>query len=1044
MHPPRHGNVRPHSPFRDGSLFSKFQSPPAAFRGKPLWSWNSQLDKEELRRQVRVLADMGLGGFFMHARTGLSTKYMGREWLAAVKACSVEAAKQGLESWLYDEDRWPSGAAGGLATKNPRFRMRYLRCEILTQKQFASRDVKTALALFAGKTNGLDLDSYRRLQPGDTRLRAGEQFLLFTVERVQPHSFFNGGTYLNTLDAEATGEFLRLTHERYKKTCGGMFGKTIPGIFTDEPHHGFVMCDTPKGWLYPPDSGWATPWTDGLDRRFQEAFGHDLIDRIPELFLRLHGEKLSPVKWRYMELLHRLFLDNWARPVFDWCNRNHLRITGHLLAEDLPGDQSITCGSVLRYYELLETPGMDQLLLNNHRFWMAKQVASSARQMGRKWMLSELYGVTGWQLDFDGHKEIGDWQAFLGINLRCHHLAWYSMAGESKRDFPASIFFQSAWHREYRAVEDYYARIHLLMQSGEPVCDILVLHPVESVWAQVHARWATFIKNQSPDIAPIDRTFESVFRWIMGAQLDFDYGDEEQLDRLGSVRRHPSGTVLELGKARYRVIVVAGMVTLRGSTLSLLEKFREAGGKVVFAGPAPSHLDAIPSEAPDRLRRKSVRVPLARIPLVAALHRIAPPPVHLKNVGPQRETHPLILQTRRDGDSWLVALCNTDAKRAYPALVVNFGGQAAQVQEWDCRTGECHALPIRKTRTGIQWKTSLSFSGERIFRVVPAADNLLKPRSVPRKGPMHPLKGPFIYRMDEPNALVLDRFQWRTGRGRWRPAEDILAIDRILRESLGLPQRGHGMMQPWARTPAEKSPRAELGLRTSFRVKHLPEGPLHLLVEQPSRWRITLNGKNLSTSTDEGWFVDPCFRKIPVPPGMVRTGENELVLAASFREGLDLESVFLLGPFGIYRNARKEPVVDRPPTVLKVGDICSQGFPHYTGRIQYQLPLPPSSEVQRQFHLPSFGGAVACLRLGDGAPPVVLPFKPHQTTLAGSVESLVCEVVLTRRNLFGPLHLVPKIQNAITPASFRTTAREYSIEPQLFPSGLLAPPEIQR
>jgi hypothetical protein len=490
-----------------GPLFSRFQAPPAAFRGKPLWSWNGRLEKKELLRQVGVLAEMGLGGFFMHGRTGLATEYMGPEWLAAVKACAEEAKKLGLESWLYDEDRWPSGAAGGLATRDPKFRMRYLRCEILTPEERAKLPKKSTVALFAARIEGLDLQEYRRLHAEEARLEAGEKFLRFTVEIVQPHSFFNGGTYLNTLDPAAVQEFLRLTHERYKEACGPMFGKTIPGIFTDEPHHGFVMCETPKGWLYPPDSGWATPWADDFAERFEEAFGYDLSDRLPELFFRLHGEKLSPVKWHYMELLHRRFLDSWARPIFEWCNRHHLRLTGHLLAEDLPGDQSITCGSVLRYYELMETPGMDQLLLGNHSFWMAKQVASSARQTGRKWMLSELYGVTGWQLDFDGHKEIGDWQAFLGINLRCHHLSWYSMAGEAKRDFPASIFFQSAWYREYRVVEDYYARIHLLMQQGRPACDILVLHPVESVWAQVHARWATFIKNQSPDIAPIDRTF---------------------------------------------------------------------------------------------------------------------------------------------------------------------------------------------------------------------------------------------------------------------------------------------------------------------------------------------------------------------------------------------------------------------------------------------------------------------------------------------------------------------------------------------------------
>jgi len=1021
----------------------EFQSPPAAFRGKPLWSWNSRLDQAELLRQVGVLAEMGMGGFFMHGRTGLATEYLGPEWMASVEACTAEAKKLGLESWIYDEDRWPSGAAGGLVTRDPKFRMRYLRCEILTPAQLAACPEQcAATALFAAKIKGLDVHAYRRLDAKDTKLKPGETFLRFTVEVLQPHSFFNGGTYLNTLDPAAVQEFIRLTHERYKETCGEMFGQTIPGVFTDEPHHGFVMCETPKGWLYPPDSGWVTPWADDFARNFEDAFGYDLCDCLPDLFLRLRGEKLSPVKWHYMELLHRQFLDSWARPIFDWCNRNNLRLTGHLLAEDLPGDQSITCGSVLRYYELMETPGMDQLLLNNHSFWMAKQVASSARQMGRKWMLSELYGVTGWQLDFDGHKEIGDWQAFLGINLRCHHLSWYCMAGEAKRDFPASIFFQSAWFREYRAVEDYYARVHLLLQKGDPVCDILVLHPVESVWAQVHAQWATFIKNQSPEIAPIDQTFASLFRWIIDAQLDFDYGDEEQLARLGEVETLPSHPTLRLGKARYRAVVVAGLVTLRGSTLDILKKFSAARGSVIFSGPAPAYLDALPSAAPAEFSQHAIRVPLARKPLADALRQAAPPVVRLENAGPRRENLPLILQTRRDGDTWLIALCNTDAAREFPDLSIVFEGACAQVQEWDCRTGKRHAVPAKKGRTTTTWKTSLSVSGERVFRLVPSADPHLKPRPSHRKAPLRQITGPFAYTLDEPNALVLDRFEWRTGRGQWKSEEDILAIDQKLRTRLHLPQRGHGMMQPWARPAAKNEPLASLNLRTTFTVKTVPGGALHLLLEQPHRWHITLNGIPLPSDQDDGWFVDPCFRKIAIPPARLRTGENEIELSADFQEGLDLEAIYLLGEFGVYRVGSTRPVIDQPPSHLKIGDICRQGFPYYTGRIQYQITLPRTSQKQRTFRLPAFGGAVACVNL-PGHEPLVLPFKPHETTLPGPATTLVCEVVLTRRNLFGPFHLTPKKQNAITPASFRSSGEAYSLAPQLFPSGLLAAPESE-
>ena len=38
------------------------------------------------------MRDMGLGGFFMHSRTGLATEYLGDEWFALTNACADEAA----------------------------------------------------------------------------------------------------------------------------------------------------------------------------------------------------------------------------------------------------------------------------------------------------------------------------------------------------------------------------------------------------------------------------------------------------------------------------------------------------------------------------------------------------------------------------------------------------------------------------------------------------------------------------------------------------------------------------------------------------------------------------------------------------------------------------------------------------------------------------------------------------------------------------------------------------------------------------------------
>jgi hypothetical protein len=46
-------------------LTKQFLSPPAEFRGKSFWAWNGKLDENELRRQIRVFKEMGLGDFFL-------------------------------------------------------------------------------------------------------------------------------------------------------------------------------------------------------------------------------------------------------------------------------------------------------------------------------------------------------------------------------------------------------------------------------------------------------------------------------------------------------------------------------------------------------------------------------------------------------------------------------------------------------------------------------------------------------------------------------------------------------------------------------------------------------------------------------------------------------------------------------------------------------------------------------------------------------------------------------------------------------------------
>ena len=109
-----------------------FYNPPNSARPSPFWAVNDKLDPEEIARQMKDMARVGLGGGFFHSRHGLITQYMSDEWFAAIDA-AVEAARSvGTHVWLYDEDLWPSGNCGGLvAGTNDDYRSATLEAEFV-------------------------------------------------------------------------------------------------------------------------------------------------------------------------------------------------------------------------------------------------------------------------------------------------------------------------------------------------------------------------------------------------------------------------------------------------------------------------------------------------------------------------------------------------------------------------------------------------------------------------------------------------------------------------------------------------------------------------------------------------------------------------------------------------------------------------------------------------------------------------------------------------------------------------------------------------
>lgn len=399
----------------------QLKNPDNTYRTQTFWSWNGNLQEEELNHQLLEFKDKGIGGFFMHAREGLETPYLSEQWKDRIRSCAEEGKRLGLHPYIYDDDKWPSGMAGGkVAAVNPDFRAMAI---VLTKKDSGSFCYG---AQIAGKT---------LLQLHEGEPSQEETPLFVDVQYSETSDWYSGSTPANNLNPESVRAFLDMTHEQYKKLFDGKLSDYVDGFFTDEPNFAdfFAAFEPHCPWL---------PWTADFDVYFQEKRGYSIIPLLPYLFYQ--GEQAPKVRHDYWRTITERFSQTYFKQIYDWCEENGVINTGHMLFENGLCSQARVCGAAMPHFQYLHIPGVDILGERTEEYLTVKQCTSVAHQMGRR-AVSESYGCTGWQLSFEGQKWLWDWQAVQGISVRCPHLAQYSIKGLRKRDYPPVFNYQAAW-----------------------------------------------------------------------------------------------------------------------------------------------------------------------------------------------------------------------------------------------------------------------------------------------------------------------------------------------------------------------------------------------------------------------------------------------------------------------------------------------------------------------------------------------------------------------------------------------------------------------
>ena len=999
----------------------------------PFWAWNNRLEKDELRRQIAIFREMGFGGFFMHSRVGLDVPYLQEEFFEYVKTCVDEAKKQSLEVWLYDEDRWPSGTAGGIVTGEDKFKMRAVYLE-----KAENSPQENILELYAVKFNSgeTDITSYRKVtSAGDVRPGTGEVLCCAYWAYMQKRAWFNGECYLDTLNKDAVKAFIGVTHEAYAGKVGEEFGKQIRGIFTDEMG------------LSVSEIGCGIPYTAGLTGIFQERYGYDFLEYLPELFYSCSG-KVSKVRYDFMNLVTELFVRATAQQMGEWCEAHDLQLTGHIFNEDTLTLQYCFNGAAMRFYEYMQSPGIDVLTEHWNLFMTVKQCVSVARQFGKKERCSESYACTGWDFPLSSHKALGDWQFALGINKLVPHIAWYTMKGEAKRDYPASISFQSPWYRKYPAVCDYFARLKVILENQQEIRDILFIHPIESLWSCL-GRNEAFKTDVAGGLHPLERQFAAISQNLLAAHLDYDYGDEELLGRIGKV----AGDILYAGHAEYRAILLPELKTIRKTTLDLLDEFTASGGKVFYLGDIPEYVQAEKSDLPRTVYQKFTAVTMSDC--IAHLRAVSSRVSMTDANGSEISRLLYLLGKSEKGISLFVTNFGcafaenifdekriTDRKDTFPQVRVTLAcDYAGNVCEIDPESGNIYPVDAVYADGRYCFETSFGERETKLFFISPEKPPLsARPPCIPGEIRDRVKLDEWDFELTEPNVLVLDQAELTLRSVQDKTGKYILEIDEILRKEMGLAYRGDSMMQPYCRNYTQEQLAAQLPFELTyrFRCSSIPEQNCFLALEDAAEYQIYLNGHAVDNKVT-GWWVDPAISCVPLNTEYFVAGNNILQLAGKYHcTSSGLESIYIIGNFGVSDDA-----IGHLPEKMHSANWCTQALPYYSGNVIFRRILPHVPEHTRVFlKLSDWRGSALGIRVNSGKE-IDLSAKHGELEITPWLSSgnnmLEITVYGHRKNSFGPFYLREKQPFWNDSRAFRLVEKE---QRNIVPCGLCGGVEL--
>lgn len=988
------------------SLGRQFAKPGKQYGTAPLWVWNTKVTRAIIDSMMADFSQQHFGGVMVHPRPGLITEYIGTEWYELFRYTVNKGKALGMDVWIYDENSYPSGFGGGhVADQMPES---YNQGQMLRMTKVDRLPEQTdSIFVCVKEENGRFSNVTGQLQ--QEKSKTGTYYLFQKVTYVNQGSMVGppGFPYVDLMVKGVTEKFLEVTMKGYERLTGSEFGKTVPGLFSDEPS-------------IPVQGRGNIRWTPDLFSAFRTKWGYDLPPNLPSLFDEVGDWK--KVRHNYQQTLLQLFIDRWSKPMLEYTTKHNLKWTGHYWEHGWPDPQHVPDNMAM--YAWHQQPGIDMLFNQfnenspNAQFGnirAVKELASVANQLDRKRTLSETYGGGGWDLTFKDMKRLGDWEYVLGVNFMNQHLSFMTLTGTRKYDYPQSFTYHSPWWQYYGPLNRYFARLSLALSSGKQRNSILIIEPTTTAWMYSVYGKTSERRNE------IGRDFQAFVTKLEKAQAEYDLGSENIIKDHGKVE---NGRFIIGQRAYSTVVIPPGMENMDRSTQKLLNQYITQGGKVLRFEKIQRIDGAEVTGGPEQTLQLNEET--------IAKHFTANG-TSFDFSGGNLYHHRRMLK-----DGQLLFLTNADMKEAVTGKVLLDGKDVLLL---DAFTGAILDYPdeIRQNKVAISFR--IPAAGSLLLFVANKKMQGFAAYRAPTEGTPVPASAATVKRPPF-NTFMID-FCDVTVKNTSMQDVHVTEACRTVYSRHGFEKNPwHHQVQFRDRLVVRDTFANGTGYTVSYNFNMDGQADFsayRAVIEQPQLWtRISINGHEIKPEKG-AWWLDRSFGVLRIGQHL-QAGKNTLSLTVSpMSIFAEIEPVYILGDFNLAAADHGWKIV--PPQPLGFGRWDQQGLPLYGHSITYEkIVTLPEKRGEYEVRLGEWEGTVISATVNGRSAGI---FPPGQSALnitpylRKGENRIAVTVTGSLKNLLGPHHRKPAVGIA-TPFSW-TNIKSYpsGTAYETFPYGLM-------